>query len=125
MEGKTITIDNRTFKEKFDDAVQNAKAKVKEGINWCVENKEFVLAAIPAAVVTVDKVTKTVNRIASNEATRAAERMKKLHYYDRKNDTYLNLKKPMTNAQKVEFDRRKAKGESATQILSSMGLLRR
>lgn len=124
MERETITIDNRTFKEKFDSAVHTAKAKVKECINWCVANKEFVLAAIPAAVVTVDKVTKTVNHITSNEATRTAERMKKLHYYDRKNDTYLNLKKPMTNAQKVEFDRRKAKGESATQILSSMGLLR-
>ena len=123
MEAKVTEV-KTTMKDKVKAAVAEAKTRVKNGIDWCVENKEFVVGAIPAAAMAVRQVTKTVNRITNNEATRTAERMKKLHYYDRRNDTYLQLRKPLTNAQKVEFDRRKAAGESATAILTSMRVLK-
>lgn len=123
MEAK-ITETMTTIKDKIKMAAAEAKTKAVEGINWCVENKEFVAAAVPAAAVIVKQVTKTVTHIADNEATKTAERMKKLHYYDRRNDTYLQLRKPLTNAQKIEFDRRKAAGESATATLTSMRVLK-
>ena len=120
---EVITIDTRTFKEKFEDAKTKVKFAVKDTIDWCVENKEIVIASAPVVAVGAKGLTKLVGNIARNRNIKAEEEIKKLYVYDRRNGMYLKLRKPLTTAQKSEIDRRKRDGESLTQILTSMRML--
>lgn len=124
MKAKFITVDNRTFKEKVQDALNEAKWKAKEAVRWVVENKELVIATIPLATIGANGINKTVNTIARNRAAKAEEAVKKLYVYDRRNGMYLKLRKALTESQKIEIDRRRRNGETLTQILASMRILR-
>lgn len=124
MVTKFVVVDNRTFKEKVQDAKTNAKFAVQNALAWAVENKELVIAAIPLATIGANGINKTVNAITRSRAAKAEEAVKKLYVYDRRNGMYLKLRKTLTSAQKSEIDRRRQNGETLTQILTSMRMLR-
>lgn len=121
---KVITVDNRTFKEKLYDAKQKAKDKVHDIVNWAVENKELAIASIPLWTIAANGVVKGVNNFARMRTIKAEEDVKKLYVYDRRNGMYLHLRKALSESQKAEIDRRRRNGETLTQILTSMRMLK-
>lgn len=120
---EVITIDTRTAKQKFEDAKSEAKAKIHDALDWAVENKELVMAALPLATIGANGITKVVKSIAKNRNIKAEEALKKLYVYDRRNGMYLKLRKPLNEAQKSLIDQRRRNGETLTQILTSMRML--
>lgn len=116
------TVDNRTFKEKFDAFKWNVKQKAIDIRDWCADHKEITVAAITIGLPALYKTTKTVVHHAD---VKHDDYIRDHRTYDPSTGDYLYLKKPLRNDQKVELAERMAAGESKTIALSEMGVLKR
>lgn len=113
--------DCRSFKQKLSDTGKKVKESGKKALVWVINNKEVALPAITLGLGTAYKIVRTVHTEAKEQRE---ERSKLLTTYDRSNDTYLRLRRQLTTKEKVELDERMQLGQTKTQALYQMGLLK-
>lgn len=104
------------FKEKKDNAVNQVKTKGNAILDWMVDNP--VKAGI---VVTFG--TKLVSSVLSNFKARKNAYNRTTREYDPSLGFYYDLRRPLTNREKLELSRRHEKGESIGDILDDFNLI--
>lgn len=107
------TVDDRTFKEKFDRFIFDRKEDGKKAWKWVKENQTFVMMMTPVILEGVLTVGKSVSR--RNEKIQLERKI-----YDRSNGHSYHMRRSLSNDEWLEFDRRKASGESVGEILLDM-----
>lgn len=117
------TVDLREAKWRY--RWNSIKEKCSNGLNWCVQNKELAIPAILGATTVVKGVTKITSKAMYNHAVNKEIAFKERTIYDHSLGRYVELKKPLTNAQALTVEERKAQGEKLHVILNDMGLLKR
>ena len=115
-------VDCRTTKQKIEDARATVKQKLKEGWAWVKDNKDILIIAIPAVGGIVVGTTKVIGKAVNNHK---AERIKNTYVYDPSLGFYWPMKRALTGAEKLEFERRRNNGESTGEILRSFGVLKK
>lgn len=126
VDGEKIELNVK--KEKFPKRVWNG---LKTGVtNTITKTKEFVIEHPLAATIIVSSAVKLTKagvdayckcQNAKNARLDADWGEKKL--YDRRNDVYYTLNRPMTNRENMEYSVRKANGEPVYDILTDMNLI--
>ena len=109
------------LKLKLTELKWKAKEKAIQAKNWCVKNKEAVTTAV---VVGGPVVVGAIREIAKASRANAEQRRAELITYDRRTDCYLTLKRPLKPEEQMKLARRMENGESKTEILLDMGLLK-
>lgn len=105
------------IRNKKDDAVNKAKEKGNKVLDWMVENpvKTSIIAAVLGRIFAATYREYRYNR---------AERAKNTREYDPSLGMYYDLRRPLTNKEKLELSRRHNNGESIGDILESFHVLR-
>ena len=104
----------RELKEKIHEKLQNGK-------EWVMRNKELVITFTPIIIAGVTTVVKVVGKQSN---LRKQEELKDLYCYDRSLGHYWKLRRELSNKEWLEVDRRKKGGESLSDILESMKVLK-
>jgi hypothetical protein len=104
----------RVFKDKINAKIQNGK-------EWIVRNKEAVITLTPVIIGGVTTVSKVVGKRIN---LRKQENLKDLYCYDRSLGHYWRLRRELTNREWLEIDQRKKNGERLSDILSEMKVLK-
>lgn len=94
------------------------KDKAKKMVDWSKEHKEELLIFGPPVIAGSIAIGKS---IAKNHRIAMENKRRELDIYDPQNGQHLFLKKPLTNAEKIELDERRRCGESVTEALWKMG----
>lgn len=116
MEDKIIYI-----QPKKESLLEKGKQKVHKGVEWCKENKEFVVAMTPILLAGGFDLVKLIAR----QKRMSEERyLKEQMIYDRSKGHYVETKRKLKQREWAEFDRRRDEGESVSSILEDMRLLR-
>ena len=102
--------------EKKDTFIDAAKEKGNALLEWCIDNP--LKAGIIFSILT--KVGKTA---VSEHKYRRDERKRHTREYDPSLGLYYDLKRPLTNREKLELSRRHQNGESIGDILNSFNVL--
>ena len=118
-EKKTINL-----KEKAKEAWAWAKKKSKETFyatkDFWEENKEFLVVLAPVGAAIAGFIVKSANNSSKDREERDR---KDLYVWDARSGRWWRIRRPMTVSEQLEFERRKAEGEMAGDILASMRLL--
>lgn len=104
----------RAFKDKINAKIQNGK-------EWIVRNKEVVITLTPVIIGGVTTVSKVVGKRIN---LRKQENLKDLYCYDRSLGHYWRLRRELTNKEWLEIDQRKKNGERLSDILEQMKVLK-
>nr|DAI11819.1 MAG TPA: hypothetical protein [Caudoviricetes sp.] len=104
----------RAFKDKIN-------AKIRNGKEWIVRNKEAVVTLTPVIIGGVTTVSKVVSKRIN---LRKQENLKDLYCYDRSLGHYWRLRRELTNKEWLEIDQRKKNGERLSDILEQMKVLK-
>ena len=120
------TVDNRSFKEKFEAFKFNTKEKISNGwkktVAWCSDNKELLIVAVPAGLAFVGKTLKTVDRMQERKYD-YEERY--LQYWDPATRQHVRLRRELKPHEQLELSQRNQAGERITDILFDMGVAKR
>ena len=106
---------------KFQLWKRKVKAKVEEGKQWCVRNKEAIIVLTPVVVGGVTTFVKVVGRRCN---LKKQEAVKNLYCYDRSLGHYWALRRELTNREWLEIDARKKNGERLSDILAELKVLK-
>lgn len=128
MEKDFIVLDEngnpveKTLWEKTKAKLKEAAPKVKKGAGeaweWLKENREELVKFTPFILGAIGLV-KSMKPTATQ-----SERQRIDHtYYDPRSGLHWQLRRPLTNAERIELERRRRLGEDAGEILSSMRVL--
>ena len=120
-EKKSEKFSKYKLKLKLTELKWKAKEKAIQAKDWCVKNKEAVTTAV---VVGGPVVIGAIREIAKASRANAEQRRAELITYDRRTDCYLTLKRPLKPEEQMKLARRMENGESKTEILLDMGLLK-
>lgn len=110
----------RTIKGAISDGWNVAKRKAGECWHWTMTHKGEILTAfvIAKGAISLGKDAGIIKpHVVKNEED------KRLRVYDPRNGYYYYLRRPLTNHEKFELERRSANGEGYGYILSDMGVL--
>ena len=105
--------------------IDNFKRKVKEKAtkvkDFVIENKRTIVVATPIAIAAFSEINKAANR---HERAKE-ERRRDSRVYDPSLGYWWDLKKPLTNNERLEMEARIANGEKRGDILRDMGKLKK
>lgn len=119
------TVDLRTKEQKIADFKYSAK-NTWNGIARFVRDNIDVLAVVaPAAGLVFNGVCKVTSKAIAERTLNKELDFKKRTIYDRSLGEYVELKKPLSVNQKLEYERRRATGEKVNTILNDMKVLKR
>lgn len=104
----------RAFKEKINAKIQNGK-------EWVVKNKEAMITLTPVVIGGLTTITKVVGKRVN---LHKQESVKNLYCYDRSLGHYWRLRRELSNREWLEIDRRKKNGERLSDILAEMKVLK-
>lgn len=104
----------RKFKEKVSSKIQNGK-------EWVINNKEIVMTALPVIVGGFTTVIKVVDK---KHNLKKQEKLKDEYCYDRSLGHYWKLRRPLSNKEWLEIDKRKKNGERLSDILDELKVLK-
>jgi len=120
------TIDNRSFKEKFEAFKWNTKEKVKDCWNktfdWCSQNKELLIVGIPAVCATISKISKNANQMSER---RYDYKERYMQVWDPATRQHVKLRRELRPDEQLELSQRNQDGERITDILFDMGVVKR
>ncbi len=114
-------IKRRERKEKIDKVKRKIQSGLKNTAEWMAKNPEATLVIISTASVVCKGFLKHM-KIKNNN--RFEVNQKKLYWYDNSLGHYWELKRPLTNRECLEVDRRKKNGERLSYILMGMDVLK-
>lgn len=103
---------------------ETVTTKVRQASNWCQQNKEFLVVAIPAATVTAKHALRMGSNVARGHAAKVEERDRDTRFYDHSLGCYWRTKRPLRQDELLAVQRRRAAGESYGDIFASMKLLK-
>ena len=121
---KTIDINEFKKEEKRRERKERFNEKLNITANWIRNNKEILAIVIPVVGVSIKGTAKIIKGISKNVALSQEKQLKEKFIYDRSLGKYLELKKPLTNAQMTSILERKDNGEKLGGILQNMNLLK-
>lgn len=130
MSGKFeyVVVDDRSKEEKLKDKLNETKEKVSEkaseAINWTKNNWQAVLAGAAVAIPLATSAVKLVKSLKGSAADRHEDRMKNC-YYDPSTGLHWDLKRMLSNSERIELMKRKRDGEYTEDILMDMKLLKK
>lgn len=104
----------RAYKDKLNAKIQNGK-------EWIIKNKETVVTLTPVIVGGITTISKVVGKRVN---LCKQENLKDLYCYDRSLGYYWRLRRELTNKEWLEIDQRKKNGERLSDILSEMKVLK-
>ena len=107
--------------DKFKHKVNRRKERFK---NWVKEDPRRALMIGSVGVVGAKKVADAVKALKPTQAE-LDRKWQDLHVYDHSLGCHYDLKRKMTNNEKLELARRKERGEKTGDILRDMKLLKR
>ena len=113
--------------EKDTNWFKRAANKVENGFKavgtFVKEHPVIAFMMLSTAVKGGCEITNTISR-AKNAQTKSIDcNARDEKHYDRKNRIWYDLRRPMTNSEKLEFSRRRSEGETDGEILSDMNLI--
>lgn len=114
--------ESKTAKERWQDFKNSAKRKYYDAKDWVHENKYFCEAA---ALMIIGGGLSVANTAMKKTAAETEKEMREKQVYDPTNGFYYDLKRPLTTAEKGEFNARRADGEDRYDILDDMGVLKK
>lgn len=104
------------------DAVLNwARAKKEDTKQWVADNKGLIIVLVPVAVSFVGK---AINNAKKQANLQEQTRLKENYCYDNRLGMYWELRRPMSNYERLIFEEKKATGDSIGSILNNMNLLK-
>ena len=106
------------IKEGRKRAIKDKAQKCKE---WIVRNKEAVVASVP---IVIGGITTVVKAVSKHNSQRKEQDLKDLYCYDRSLGHYWKLKRPLSNDEWLEIDKRKKNGERLSDILDELKVLK-
>lgn len=107
--------------KKVHESKDKFSQKIQKGKDWIIDNRETVMVLVPMVIGVVPTIVKSVSKhIALNKA----KDLKELYCYDRSLGHYWSLRRELTNQEWITIDRRKKCGESLSDILASMRVLK-
>lgn len=109
------------LKEKAMEAKANMEKRAEQAIDWMAQNPELTTVGVAAA----GKVLWEVGRAAKRRQVDKLEYDRKRSVYDPSIGSRWTLRRPMTNNENCELQRRIAAGQSRGEALRQMGLLSR
>lgn len=111
----TITTKNN------ETLLEFGKRKLREGKEWCKENKEMVVAITPVLLAGGFDLAKLILKQRKCQEERY---LKEQMIYDRSKGHYVETRRKLKTKEWVEFDQRRNNGESVSSILEDMRLLK-
>ena len=115
------TVDERSWKQKWEDLKWKAEQKKMDAIRWCNEHPQgaFLVAstALGAGSYAGRKIFK---RVEINKELKLLE----CRHYDRRTDEYWFSRRPLKTSEKLKLDKMYTAGYSKGEILQQMGLLK-
>lgn len=123
-----IVNDTRTWKEKLRDKFSEAKTKLKnkagEAGRRIADHAETILKLTPIVLAIATGTVKFIRTVRGSAADRHEDRMGKC-YYDPSSGFHWDLRRKLTNEERIEISRRKREGEFTEDILKSMRVLKK
>lgn len=120
--------DTRTFGEKVHDKIEEVRYKAKvtgeNVVTWARENPESAVTVLAIAGGAIGLATKIVKFIRPSAAEMHERRMDKT-YYDPSTGMHWDLKRNLTNKDRIEIMDRKRGGEFTEDILRDMRVLKK
>ena len=93
---------------------------LKKAGNWCSKHKSGIVTGFTLVTPLVAELIKALLRKGVLKEERA---LKELMYYDRDHGHNVEAIRKLTSSEMIQFDNRRDRGEGASEILRSMGLL--
>lgn len=103
---------------------EKAAVKVQQGREFVNQNREILVAVVPAAAIGVKSLARFAGSFAKGRAVKAEARDRQTRFYDHSLGAYWYTKRPLKQSEQLEVSRRKAAGESYGDIFRSMKLLK-
>lgn len=115
------------------ESKENKKGKVKRFVkekwdsfaDWYRKNADVLVVVIPVVSVGVSGAIKITHKALVNHKLNKEIKFKECTIYDHSLGKYVFLKKPLTAAQSLTIEERRANGEKLHVILNDMGLLKK
>lgn len=118
-----MKIDKDELKRKAANAKEKAARKAKDARAWCRANRDLLVVAIPAGATVASAGMKMHSKHVAKANLRKEKELQERYVYDRSLGMYHKLRKPLTSAQAIEIEKRRADGEKMAMILRSMKLI--
>ena len=120
------TVDERTFKEKYESFKWKVRTKVSDGWSktkaWVSDNKELLAVSVPVALVATNKIIKNVNRMQERQYD---YKERYLQVWDPATRQHVKLRRELKPNEQLELSQRNQDGERLTDILFDMGVAKR
>lgn len=123
MEEKIINFDSKEYKKA--EFKRKAKQKWDSFTNWYRSNSDVLVVMVPVVTVGISGGVKIISKVLTNHRTNKEIRFKETTIYDHSLGKYVFLKRPLTAAQSLTIEERRAGGEKLHTILDDMGLLKK
>lgn len=122
---KIHAVDFRTKEQKRADRKYAIKRKVDDACQWIRMNKDVIILATPIVCTVIGGTTKVASKMIQQHNLNKEIDFKQRTIYDHSLGRYVELRRPLTAAQALTIEERRAQGEKLHTILDSMGLLKR
>ena len=119
-----IDLKDLEKEKRRNERKQEFERKVREVGQWVSNNKDVLLITLPVAGVVLKNGTKLVKGIHRSSILRQEKNMKERMIFDRSLGKYLELKRPLKNADMKAILARRDNGEKLSSILLDMNLLK-
>lgn len=118
-----------TIKEKATEVKEKAKTtynekvkpQVKNAVEWSIEHWYIVG---PAATFVGNRVKKYIDERPKEKRIEEQKYLKEIYVWDPSLGHYWQLRRPLTNSEWLEIDRRRGAGERMSTILTSLRVLK-
>ena len=104
--------------------VKAASEKISSGIEWAVENPEKAIAIASGAVALTAGLLRASQSLAVNHRLKMEYRRKDLRFYDPHTRIHWDLKRKLTNNDRVRILDATSKGRRIDEVLREMNLLK-
>lgn len=101
-----------------------AKQKFYDAKAWCEQNPTMATAIASGIFVGLKEAGKVIHSVDRKRDLKRQQQLMDERIYVPSLHKHVELRRPMTRYETVEYDRRKADGESIISILYDMGLLK-
>lgn len=110
-----------TIRLKIEQAKWRASGKLRKAARWVEDNKEVVVTVAPVCIAVGGAGIKALNKHVN---LKKQTDLKDLYCYDNRLGHYWRLRRPPSNHEWLEIDRRKRNGEPLADILAELRVLK-